>query len=304
MARAATGVEQLEVFQPVGPAFELAGRRRAVFQRAQVGQRHGAGLARVTRHPPSPQRVVEQEVHHVGLGEELGDGRQLVGANLHLRGVDFVLSLGLPELVDPAQAVAGLEHLGRQRSQQALQLALVLGCKGHLEDRALWLEHLRQHAGGQLAGQLPLRLGAELLALQHGLFVVDQVLAVLQRHRGAQLPHEQPVLGQEAGEQHAVPVFVGHFPHQVLQSMGVVLGLHVAQRPAMGAQAAAQGLEVVTQVVRRLRLAHGQLPQRGQRGLLGYVAGELDGVLELAAQGLRQRLVADACGRHGVLCLP
>jgi hypothetical protein len=116
VARAAAGVQQLEVAQAVGPAFELAGGRRAVVQRAQVGQRHGAGLAGVARHPPGAQRVVQQEVHHVRLGEQLGDGGQLVGADLHFRRVDLVLALGLPELVDPAQAVAGLNtSLGNDR---------------------------------------------------------------------------------------------------------------------------------------------------------------------------------------------
>ena len=74
---------------------------------------------------------------------------------------------------------------------------------------------------------------------------------------------------------------------EVLQGLGVVGCLGVAQRTAVGAQSAAQGLEVVTQVVRGLCLAHGQLQKRSQRGLLGHVAGRLDGVLELAAQGLR-----------------
>ena len=225
---------------------------------------------------------MEQEVHHVGLGEELGDGGQLVGANLHLRGVDLVLSPGLPELVDPAQAVAGLEHLGRQRSQQALQLALVLGRKGQLEHRALRLEHLRQHARGELAGQLPLRLRAQV----HGrVGFLHQGFAVVQRHGGAWLPQQQAVLGQEAGKQHAVPVLVGRFPGQVLQALGVVGRLGIAQRTAVRAQAAAQGLQLIGQVVGGPGFAHGQLAQGRAGALLSHLAGGLDGVFQLGALG-------------------
>ena len=74
VARAAAGVKQLELVQAVGPAFKLASGWRAILQRAQVGQWHRTALARVAGHPPGAERVVEQEVHHVGLGEELGDG--------------------------------------------------------------------------------------------------------------------------------------------------------------------------------------------------------------------------------------
>jgi hypothetical protein len=53
--------------------------------------------------------------------------------------------------------------------------------------------------------------------------------------------------------------------------------LGVAQGAPVGAQAAAQGLEFVGQVVGSLGLAHGQL-ERARRGrLLGHVAGGFDG---------------------------
>jgi predicted RNA-binding protein len=71
--------------------------------------------------------VVEQEGDHVGLGEALGDGRQLVGAGLDLRAVDLALPLRSPELVRPADTVECLEGVRMQASQAIVQATLVLG---------------------------------------------------------------------------------------------------------------------------------------------------------------------------------
>jgi len=46
--------------------------------------------------------VVEQELHHVVLGEELRDSGQFIGPDLLPRGIDLVLPLRLPELIGPA----------------------------------------------------------------------------------------------------------------------------------------------------------------------------------------------------------
>ena len=107
---------------------------------------------------------------------------------------------------------------------------------------------------------------------------MHQGFAVVQRHGSANLPQQQAVFGQKAGKQHAVPVLVGHFPHQLLHGLGVVGGLGIAQRPAMRAQAAAQGFVVVAQVVGRTGLAHGQLGQLGAGAFFGRLAGCFDGV--------------------------
>ena len=243
---------------------------------------------------------MQQKVHHVGLGKELGDGGQLVGANLHFRGVDLVFALGLPELVHPAQAVAGLEHVGRQRGQQALQLTLVLGGEGQLKHRALRLEHLGQHARGQLAGQLPPGFGAQ---VHGGVGFLHQGFAVVQRHGGAGLPQQQAVFGQEAGEQHAVPVLVSYFPHQLLHGLGVVQGFGIAQCAAMGAQAAAQGFVVVAQVVGCPALGHSQLGQCGAGAFLGHLARGFDGVFELGALGFGQGGVVCCHARDKVSCV-
>ena len=47
---------------------------------------------------------------------------QLVSADLHFRFVDLVLLVRLPELVNPAEAVIGLEHGLRQTLEQVLRL--------------------------------------------------------------------------------------------------------------------------------------------------------------------------------------
>ena len=63
--------------------------------------------------PPRAEGVLEQEPDHVVLGEQLGHRPEVRAADLALRGVDLVLLVLLPELVDPAQRVVGSERLCR-----------------------------------------------------------------------------------------------------------------------------------------------------------------------------------------------
>lgn len=55
--------------------------------------------------PPCTQSIVEQELHHVRLGEELRHRRNLIRTDLDLLTVDVFLLLALPELVYPSQCV-------------------------------------------------------------------------------------------------------------------------------------------------------------------------------------------------------
>ena len=96
---------------------------------------------------------MQQEEDHVVLGEELRDRRQLVGADLHLGLVDLVLLVRLPELVDPAEAVVGLEHRLRQTLQQVLHLGARFRRQRDLKHRIVLAEDLRQHPLGIVAGQ-------------------------------------------------------------------------------------------------------------------------------------------------------
>lgn len=63
---------------------------------------------------------MQQEAHHVGLGEELGDGGQLVGADLDAGFVHCVLLGGAPVLIGPAQTVIGSEYSRIEAGHQAL----------------------------------------------------------------------------------------------------------------------------------------------------------------------------------------
>ena len=68
---------------------------------------------------PRAQRVVQEEVHHVILGEQLRDGRQFIRADLVAGGVDLLLPLRLPELIGPTQGVTGGEAVGGTPSEES-----------------------------------------------------------------------------------------------------------------------------------------------------------------------------------------
>ncbi len=62
----------------------------------------------------APSEFSSRKRHHVVLGEELGHRGEVGAADLALGGVDLLLLLGLPELVDPAEGVVGGEELRRE----------------------------------------------------------------------------------------------------------------------------------------------------------------------------------------------
>ena len=63
-------------------------------------------------------------------------------------------------------------------------------------------------------------------ALLAGALPLGQFLALVQRHRHAHLRlDEQVVLGEEAGEQHAMPVFVGALLDEAFDGLGAGLGI-------------------------------------------------------------------------------
>ncbi|OQA32555.1 MAG: hypothetical protein BWY57_01863 [Betaproteobacteria bacterium ADurb.Bin341] len=57
---------------------------------------------------------MEEELHHVVLSEELGDGGQFGGTDLFAGLVDLLFAQGLPKLISPAEAVVGSEDLRLQ----------------------------------------------------------------------------------------------------------------------------------------------------------------------------------------------
>ena len=120
---------------------------------------------------------------------------------------------------------------------------------------------------GEAGGQRPL-----VQAAAAGL--LGEFLAVFQGDGDAQIRFdEQVALGQEAGEQHAVPVLVGAFLHQAANGLLAGGGVAaVAKLPGMGAEAAAQLALGAVQMVVGVPVANCQSLQGGASGFLCNVA--------------------------------
>src|SRR5690606_37440255 len=74
VAAAAAGVHDGDVFGGGGPAVKGAGGGSAVVEGTEVAFVGGEGGVGVAVGPPGAEGVVQEELHHVVLGEELGDG--------------------------------------------------------------------------------------------------------------------------------------------------------------------------------------------------------------------------------------
>ncbi|KAF5036756.1 hypothetical protein DSECCO2_571790 [anaerobic digester metagenome] len=111
---------------------------------------------RVERKPPCAERVLEQELDHVRLGEELRHGANVCPLNLPPRLVDLLLLFGLPELVRPAERVLGTEGLRWESLKDPLQGCPVLRSVLQEQERVVVLEDARQHPGSVIGGDLPL----------------------------------------------------------------------------------------------------------------------------------------------------
>ena len=198
----------------------------------------GAGRPGSLSGPPGTERVVEQELHHVVLCEELGDGGEFAGADLDPGSVDLVLALGLPELVGPAERVVGAEGLGGHLLEQPSQLDLVVGGEPQVQHRVVLAEDAGQGLGGEAAGEVEavagVPVGIEFRGQFGALLQGDGKAAVL----GAGV--QQVVLGQEAGEEQPAPVLVGGGLGELVDGLGTVRVQPVAQRPSAGAQTVAQ----------------------------------------------------------------
>ena len=83
---------------------------------------------------PRAEGVIQEEVHHVILGEELGDGGEFVGADLLAGFIDDLLLVGLPELVGPAEGIGGEEGVGGEGIDEFAESDLALGGEGEVED--------------------------------------------------------------------------------------------------------------------------------------------------------------------------
>jgi hypothetical protein len=101
------------------------------------------------------------------------------------------------------------------------------------QGRAVGAEDVGQHARGVVAGDFP-------FAACGGIEALGVFLAIGQADRVAVRVHQQIALGQEAREEHAVPVFVGDLGDEVVDGLRVVGAQQIAECAAMGTQADAQ----------------------------------------------------------------
>lgn len=110
--------------------------------------------------------------------------------------------------------------------------------------------------------------------------------------------HEQIALGEEAREEHAVPVLVGDFGDEVGYGLRVVGAQQIAQRPAMRAQAHTQLLLGITGMRRSL------LGSDGKR-LEGFLGTGLGMDTRLGDGGFENLAVFAGDGLlHGVINVP
>ena len=245
MPAPAAGVEHGELLERPGPALERPRRRGAVVLPAEVIEPDGAlalGDARppgqsrdpVPGAPPRPDGVVEQELHHVMLGEKLGDGGERPPVDLLAALVDLVLLLALPELVDPPERVVGGEDRDGQARQQLLQREPVVDRELDLQQHVVGAEDFGKHPAGIFRRQdeavrCPLR--------------PRQFLALREGDRHAVRVHQEVVLREEAGEEHPVPVFVSEFLGQPVDLLRLPrLVPPVARLPPTGAEPLAERL--------------------------------------------------------------
>ena len=179
-------------------------------------------------------------------------------------------------MVNPTERVDRIEHIRRQSLDQDLQLQPVFPCKLNLEYRMIRSEHLRQHLVCEARGERPLVnafLSGQFFALLHG----DGDF-----HRRF---YEQIVLGEKAGEQHAVPVLIGTLVHEMIDPITARTRIGTITKLAgMCAQLLAQPALGRRHVRIRLVVVHGERLQRNAGAALSYISGLDDRALELSAK--------------------
>ncbi len=121
VARPATRVHHRHLSRPLRPLLERPRRRHPLLVNRRILPVLAPGRVRMPGRPPRPQRVLQQEPHHVILGEQLRHRRQIRPTDLPLRPVHLILTPRLPVLIHPPQRVIRREHLRRQPLQQSLQ---------------------------------------------------------------------------------------------------------------------------------------------------------------------------------------
>ena len=219
---------------------------------------------------------MQQKLHHVGLGEELGDGRQLIGPDLDLGAVDLILLPGLPELVHPAERIRSREEVSGQTLNQLFELQPEFTGELYFEDGVIGPEYLRQHFVRETRGQVP----------PVDTFFLRQFLALVQRDGDPELGLDQElVLGERTRKQHPVPVLAGAFVDQVINRVSTGRRIDaISQVSRVRPQAIAQRATLTAHVVEGLVVVHCKRFQRTPGAGLGDVAGLDDRSFELPAK--------------------
>ena len=142
MARTRARVEDPQCAHRLRPAGKRARGRGAVVAAAQGGEgnRRGGVFGR----PPRAEGVVEQEIHHVRLGEKLRDGGQRGGVEPVAGTVNGGFFVRAPELVDPAEGIVGEEDFVGQRGSERAEF----GGAGATRKRVAGREDVREQARG------------------------------------------------------------------------------------------------------------------------------------------------------------
>ena len=169
-----------------------------------------------------------------------------------------------------------MEGGGGQAFDQRFELEPVLPRRAQGEGRMVGAENLRQHAPAEARGERPL-----VRALVFG-----QLLALGERDGDAQFGLEQQaVLGEEASEQHAVPLLAGALLDQPVDGLPARARIAaVAELAGVDAQLAAQRALLRGHVRVGLALVDGQPFQRRARPALGNLAGVPGGPFEQASE--------------------
>ncbi len=228
---------------------------------------------------------MQQELDHVVFGEQLRHGRQRAAVDLVAALVHLFLPARLPELVDPAQAIVGQERFAGQAGQQLFRGQPLFRCELDVQQHVVGAKNLGQHPAS-VAGREdePVRRP----------FGLGQLVALRETDRHAVGVHQQVVFGQEPGEQHAVPVFVGQFLGQLVDTLGLLrVVAHVARLAAAGAEPGPQLPVGGGKMRERLGGVDRPFLECGPGRGFGHVAGRDAGVFELSAK------VRGQCGHGG-----
>ena len=146
----------------------------------------------------------------------------------------------------------------------------------NFEYRMVRSEYLRQQAVGEARGERPLV----------DAFLLGQLFAFVQGNGNAHLRlDEQVILGEKAGEQHAVPVLEGALMHQPVDRLTSRARIEaITELAGMRAQPPAQGALLRAHVPVGLVVTHGKRLQGVARAGFRHVPGFDDRALEPLSQ--------------------